>query len=98
MEFLLAAGADATTVTFNVRRETALHLAVQHAHVSCAERLMASTVVQPGGHSCRLANVISIGVRDANDTSSQQGLDVASRHQIIPGASPRSSAAGLNFT
>jgi len=67
MEFLLAAGADATTVTFNVRRETALHLAVQHAHVSCAERLMASTVVEPGGHPCRLANVISIGVRDASD-------------------------------
>lgn len=62
MNYLLLAGADATMVTYNVRRETALHLAAGAAHSGCVQRLLESSVVDPSGFSSRLANIVSVNV------------------------------------
>lgn len=63
MDYLLLAGADATVVTYNVRRETALHLASSNAHSGCVQRLLESSVMEPSGLSSRLANIVSVNVR-----------------------------------
>lgn len=63
VDYLLTAGADATIVTFNVRRETALHLAAAATHSTCAARLLDASVMDPSGSSRRLANIVSVNVR-----------------------------------
>ena len=70
MDYLLTAGADATIVTFNVRRETALHLAAAATHSTCAARLLDASVMDPSGSSRRLANIVSVNVRLACCTCS----------------------------
>jgi hypothetical protein len=65
VDYLLTAGADATLVTFTVRRETALHLAAGNAHSACAARLLDASVPDPSGASRRLANIVSVNVRHA---------------------------------
>jgi ankyrin repeat protein len=63
VDYLLTAGADATIVTFNVRRETALHLAAAATHSTCVARLLDASVMDPSGSSRRLANIVSVNVR-----------------------------------
>ena len=63
VDYLLTAGADATIVTFTVRRETALHLAAAATHSMCVARLLDASVMDPSGSSRRLANIVSVNVR-----------------------------------
>jgi hypothetical protein len=62
VDYLLTAGADATIVTFTVRRETALHVAAAATHSTCVARLLDASVMDPSGSSRRLANIVSVNV------------------------------------